>query len=74
MKVTLETKISMGGSNSSNGQRQLIATARALFRWSPNLIFDKATLSIDFAADANIQVTIKEEFNSSLLLTVAHRL
>jgi len=72
--ITLDTTVSAGGQNFSNGQRQLLAMARALLRQSGVVILDEATSSIDKAADVKIQTAIREEFNRSLLLTIAHRL
>ena len=69
-----ETKISSGGKNLSQGQRQLLAIARAILADSDILILDEATSSIDTRTEIAIQTGLHHLTEGRTTFVIAHRL
>ncbi|MFS0863122.1 ABC transporter ATP-binding protein [Fredinandcohnia sp. 179-A 10B2 NHS] len=68
------TRINSSGSNLSQGQRQLLAIARAILANSDILILDEATSSIDTNTEIEIQKGINILTEGKTSFVIAHRL
>jgi len=69
-----ETVLSGGGSNLSQGQRQLITIARIVLANRPVLILDEATSSVDTRTERNLQQALTTMMKGRTSFVIAHRL
>ena len=69
----MNTMVLEQGNNLSGGQKQRIAIARAMYRNTPVLILDEATVSIDEASEQKIMQTIEWYKNKgNTVIIIAH--
>ena len=69
-----ETMVTGDGANLSQGQRQLLAIARAAVADPPVLILDEATSSIDTRTEALIEKGMDRLMEGRTVFVIAHRL
>ncbi len=69
-----ETELTNNGANLSQGQRQLIAIARAAVADPPVMILDEATSSIDTRTEAIVQSGMDKLMQGRTVFVIAHRL
>lgn len=69
-----QTEIKGDGSNLSQGQRQLLAIARAMVSECPVLILDEATSSIDTRTEKLIEQGMDKLMEGRTVFVIAHRL
>ena len=69
-----ETILSEGGSNLSQGQRQLLSIARAVLADPQILILAEATSSVDTRTEMHIQQAMVALMKNRTSLIIAHRL
>lgn len=69
-----ETPVQAGGANLSQGQRQLIAIARAILENADILILDEATSSVDTQTEVDIQKGLQHVMQGRTSFVIAHRL
>ena len=71
---SLDSKVEVGGSNFSTGEKQLICLARALAKDPKILILEESTANIDSETEQNVSRAIEELKQGRTTLIIAHRL
>jgi ATP-binding cassette subfamily C protein CydCD len=69
-----ETIAGEAGSRLSSGEAQRLALARAFLKDAPILILDEPTSSLDPAAEAKLEQSIRKITQERTVITIAHRL
>jgi ATP-binding cassette subfamily B protein len=70
----IDTKLSLSSSNISEGQKQLLAIARAFASDPSILILDEATSNVDTRTEKQIQDAMANAMAQRTSIVIAHRL
>lgn len=70
----INSDVIVGSTGISQGQKQRLAIARALYRKSEILIFDEATSSLDVETEHEITQMLNELKKEKTIIAIAHRL
>ena len=74
LPMGFDTILYQGGQNLSNGQRQRLLIARAIYRMPRLFVFDEATHSLDRNNEIAIVNNLQEVFQGKTVVLIAHRL
>ena len=74
LRKGLETPVGERGKRLSDGQRQRLALARALYRDAPILLLDEPTSSLDRSLERDVRATLARLAGKKTILIVSHRL
>lgn len=74
LDLSLDMTLAPGGTNVSQGQRQLVCLARAIVSKPKILLLDEATSAVDEATDDILHQILKSPFSKCTVIVIAHRL
>lgn len=70
----IDSNVIIGSNGLSQGQKQRLAIARALYRDPEILIFDEATSALDVKVESEITEMLNQIGNTKTIIAIAHRL